>query len=57
MKREETQVTPLVTHPPRIPQAPAQEAHDYEPGDTAHPMSTDPDCRVCGRTRRACEGR
>jgi hypothetical protein len=22
--------------------------HDYEPGDTAHPMHTDPDCRVCG---------
>jgi len=33
------------------------EHHDYEPGDTTHPMSTDPDCRVCGETRRACERR
>jgi hypothetical protein len=30
--------------------------HDYEPGDTTHPMSTDPDCRICGETRRTCEG-
>lgn len=29
--------------------------HDYEPGDTTHPMSTDPDCRICGETRRTCE--
>lgn len=29
--------------------------HDYEPSDTTHPMSTDPDCRVCGQPRRACE--
>lgn len=33
------------------------ERHDYEPGETAHPMSTDPDCCVCGRTRRSCDER
>lgn len=22
--------------------------HDYEPGETTHPMQTDPDCRICG---------
>lgn len=22
--------------------------HDYEPGETTHPMHTDPDCRICG---------
>jgi hypothetical protein len=26
--------------------------HDYEPGDTRHPMHTDPACRVCGRPAR-----
>jgi hypothetical protein len=31
--------------------------HDYEPGDTTHPMSTDPECRICGLTRRDCEKR
>jgi hypothetical protein len=30
--------------------------HDYEPGDKAHNMAGDPDCRVCGETRRTCEG-
>ena len=25
--------------------------HDYEPGDTAHPMSTDPACRICGERK------
>lgn len=29
--------------------------HDYEPGSITHPMSTDPDCRICGETRRTCE--
>jgi hypothetical protein len=29
--------------------------HDYEPGDRAHNMVGDPDCRVCGETRRTCE--
>jgi hypothetical protein len=29
--------------------------HDYEPGDTQHPMSSDPDCRICGKTRGSCE--
>ena len=39
--------------------APATERparHDYEPGDTTHPMATDPNCRICGETRRTCEG-
>lgn len=30
--------------------------HDYEPGDEQHRMAGDPDCRVCGETRRICEG-
>lgn len=30
--------------------------HDYEPGDEQHLMAGDPDCRVCGETRRTCEG-
>lgn len=30
--------------------------HDYEPGDEQHAMAGDPDCRVCGQTRRQCEG-
>jgi hypothetical protein len=33
-----------------------REPHDYEPGDTTHPMSSDPNCRICGETRRNCEG-
>lgn len=33
----------------------SKRSHDYEPGDTVHPMSSDPDCRVCGQTRRQCE--
>lgn len=33
------------------------ERHDYEPGDSTHPMAGDPNCRVCGETRRQCEGR
>lgn len=24
------------------------EKHDYEPGETIHPMHTDPLCSVCG---------
>lgn len=32
------------------------EPHDYEPGDEQHTMAGDPDCRVCGETRRTCEG-
>ena len=32
-------------------QTPARNRHDYEPGDTTHPMKSDPDCRVCGGTR------
>jgi hypothetical protein len=31
--------------------------HDYEPGDITHPMATDPNCRICGSTRRDCERR
>lgn len=27
------------------------ERHDYEPGETTHPMHTDPNCRVCGEVR------
>jgi rubredoxin len=27
--------------------------HDYEPGDTYHPMHTDPLCRICGATKKA----
>lgn len=38
-----------------VARAPRADPHDYEPGDTTHPMSTDPDCRACGQTRRACE--
>jgi hypothetical protein len=29
--------------------------HAYEPGDEQHRMAGDPDCRVCGQTRRNCE--
>jgi hypothetical protein len=25
--------------------------HDYEPGETQHPMSSDPDCMICGGRR------
>lgn len=27
--------------------------HDYEPGDHAHPMQTDPACRICGQPKKA----
>lgn len=30
--------------------------HDYEPGTERHPMSSEPNCRICGETRRTCEG-
>ena len=34
------------------------ETHDYEPSDAQpSPMSTDPSCRICGESRRACERR
>lgn len=31
--------------------------HDYEPDRerAPHPMSSEPPCRICGKTRRACE--
>jgi hypothetical protein len=31
--------------------APWTDRHDYEPGETTHPMHTDPDCAVCGGRR------
>lgn len=27
--------------------------HDYEPGDSASPMTTDPSCRICGEGKRS----
>ena len=27
--------------------------HDYEPGDDTHQMESDPDCRVCGESKRS----
>lgn len=35
----------------REARAAATDRHDYEPGETTHPMKTDPDCRVCGEAR------
>jgi hypothetical protein len=45
---------------PRLPTigeaiASGQVRHDYEPGETASRMHTDPDCRVCGQPRSQCE--
>jgi len=34
-------------------QYPDSVRHDYEPGETTHPMHTDPDCRVCGLGRKS----
>lgn len=31
---------------------PEARRHDYEPGEGRHPMSTDPNCRVCGQSER-----
>jgi len=33
------------------------ERHDYEPGDAASPMRTDPDCRICGEAKRSATHR
>jgi hypothetical protein len=30
------------------------ETHDYEPGEETSPMATDPNCRICGRTKKDC---
>jgi hypothetical protein len=47
------------THGPELIRAALKHnnPHDYEPGDITHPMATDPDCRICGSTRRDCERR
>ena len=30
---------------------PADVAHEYQPGDTSHPMHTDPLCAECGERK------